>query len=126
MLSSVGFCLCFCAATIFALPQPGQAAPAATPTLPAIVYNIPGVINNTLIPILGKGSDGGIEVGGIGSHDTPGDVIHEHGNGDAQVGPDGVEVCLTQTFVIGPISVAYGVGVGGSNACGQPIPTSTK
>jgi hypothetical protein len=69
--------------------------------LPAIVYNIPGVLNNTLIPILGKGSMGGIEVGGIGSHDTPKHVIHEHGNGDAQVGPSGVEVCLTQTFVVG-------------------------
>lgn len=83
-----------------ALPQAGQAVPAPTP-LGTISYNIPGVINSTLTPILGKGSDGGLEVGGIGSHDTPGGVVHEHGTGDAQIGPEGVEVCLTQTFVVG-------------------------
>ena len=85
--------------TSLALPQPGQpAAPALT--LGTINYNIPGILNNTLTPILGKGSDGGLEVGGIGSHDTKGGEVHEHGNGDAQVGPKGVEVCLTQTFVV--------------------------
>lgn len=100
MLSSVAVAsICFLATTN-ALPQPGQ-APSPTPTLPPITYNIPGAVNSTLIPILGKGSDGGIEVGGIGSHDTPSHVVHEHGNGDAQVGPSGVEVCLTQTFVVG-------------------------
>jgi len=67
------------------------------PALPTIPYDI-GNIKNTLVPILSKGQDGGIKVGGIGSHDAG--ELHEHGSGDAQVGSESVEVCLTQTFVI--------------------------
>lgn len=96
-----------------ALPQPGQpAAPAPTP-LGTISYNIPGILNSTLTPFLGKGSKGGLEVGGIGSHDTPGGEVHEHGTGDAQIGPGGVEICLTQTFVVKvrPVMVALTVSV---------------
>ncbi|KZP24465.1 hypothetical protein FIBSPDRAFT_929931 [Athelia psychrophila] len=97
----------------FAAPRPtaAQSVPASTPTLPAIIYNIPGVLNSTLIPILGEGPDGGIEVGGIGEHSAPGLGVYEHGNGDAQVGPGGIEVCLTQTFEVGPLSIAYGVAI---------------
>jgi hypothetical protein len=84
------YCLSFMMAPAF----PGT----APPVLPTVDYSV-GDIKNTLTPILGKGSDGGIEVGGIGSHDAG--VLHEHGSGDAQVGPQGAEVCLTQTFVIG-------------------------
>lgn len=77
-------------------PQPAARAEASSPvpTLPTIDYGL-----GTITPILGKGSLGGIEVGGIGAHDLPG-ILEEHGTGDAQVGPGGVEVCLSQTFTI--------------------------
>lgn len=103
MSSLIALGLLLAVPTAFAAPRPtaAQTVPTSTPTLPAIIYNIPGVLNSTLIPILGKGSDGGIEVGGIGEHSAPGLGIHEHGDGDAQVGPGGIEVCLTQTFEIG-------------------------
>lgn len=106
MLSFIRYILLFSGFVLpatLALPNPGQAASAleATPTLPTIVYGIPGILNDSLTLILGKGSDEGIEVGGIGAHSTPNGVIHEHGTGDAQIGPDGIEVCLTQTYVVG-------------------------
>lgn len=128
-------------------PSPAQAytTPTAVPTLPAIIYNIPGILDSKLIPILGEGSDGGIEVGGIGEHTTPSGIIYEHGTGDLQIGPGGVEVCLTQTFVVGvcflrvflfrwyrwiidafdaqPMSLAYGVAVGAPSPC-TPLPAA--
>jgi hypothetical protein len=93
LAQSIVYYLLFMTALAFPRAEP----PTEPPVLPTIHYDI-GDIKNTLTPILGKGSDGGIEAGGIGSHDAG--VLHEHGSGDAQIRPKGAEVCLTQTFVI--------------------------
>jgi len=107
-------------------PSPAQATgPASTPYLPTITYNIPGILNSSLTPILGKGPDGGIEVGGVGAHSGLGGAVYEHGTGDAQVAPGAIEVCLTQTFEVGPVSIAYSLAVGAPTPCttGSPQPT---
>lgn len=84
---------------IVALALPPTRLPVAPmPALPTIYYDV-GDTKNTLTPLLDKGSDGGVEVGGTGSHDAG--VLDEHGTGDAQVGPKGADVCLTQAFVLG-------------------------
>lgn len=87
-----------------AAPRPAPAAVAvaarSTPTLPTISYNI-GPLNQSLTPILGiDNSTGNVVVGGIGEHDLPG-VAYEHGNGEADIGSTGIQVCLTQTFIVG-------------------------
>lgn len=71
------------------------------------VYALPPLIIDTSVPkladpnyitvLLQKGSLGGLFIGGLAQHDVL-NIVKEAGQGDLQVGPGGIEICLEQKF----------------------------